>query len=412
MRVVFVHPSYPNQFSRIAEGLAATAGWDCACLVREEFTEAVRRDEPTIAYYGYREAPSALSGNYYSQSLEEGIRCGKSVVEALAHIKAGAGLDVVVGHASFGTTFFARQLLEVPVVTYVELPGYFPVFARQEFPAQYPQTLMDVSLRALILSSVLQSDICVVPSNHAKRLFPRELQAKVKVQAEGFVVPPLAADKRALRRQLAIDETAPVIGFAGRTLEAVRGFDVFCQVAKEILAARPEVRFLVIGNAETIYGNETAYLGGKSFKQHVLENQFLDERAFRFEPFLPYEQFVTYLQTMDLILFPLFEGAANWALFDAMAAGVPVLASDRCFIPEVVTHGRDGLLFAPNDVAGFSRSALALIDEPSRRACLGKKAREKIARQFSLDKAVSGYRSIIEAAVRHNRLGNRLLANR
>ena len=156
MRVVFVHPSYPNQFSRIAEGLAATAGWDCACLVREEFTEAVRRDEPTIAYYGYREAPSALSGNYYSQSLEEGIRCGKSVVEALAHIKAGAGLDVVVGHASFGTTFFARQLLEVPVVTYVELPGYFPVFARQEFPAQYPQALMDVSLRALILSSVLQ----------------------------------------------------------------------------------------------------------------------------------------------------------------------------------------------------------------------------------------------------------------
>jgi len=399
MRVVFVHPSHPNQFTRIAQGLAESAGWDCACLVRDDFAESVRCDNPSIAYYGYREAAAPTSGNYYWQCLEEGIRCGKAAVEALAHLKASAGVDVVVGHASFGTTFFARHLLRIPVVAYVELPGYYPVFARAEFPAEYPQSLMDVSLRALIHSSVVQSDLCVVPSRHAKMLFPSELRSKVRVQSEGFSLPASVADKRALRRELAIAESAPVIGFAGRTLEAVRGFDIFYRVANEILQARPDARFVVIGNAETIYGNESSYLGTKSFKQHVLDTGAVPETAFLFKPFLAYAEFMKHLQAMDLILFPLFEGAANWALFDAMAAGVPVLASNRCFIPEVITHGRDGLLFEPDDVHGFARGALELLANPERRACLGRRAREKIARRFSLDKAIEGYRAIIEEAV-------------
>jgi glycosyltransferase involved in cell wall biosynthesis len=399
MRVVFVHPSHPNQFTRIAQGLAESAGWDCACLVRDDFADSVRKDHPSIAYYGYREAPMPTSGNYYLQCLEEGIRCGKAAVEALAHLKAAEGLDVIVGHASFGTTFFAPGLLRVPVVAYVELPGYYPVFAREEFPAQYAHTLMDMSLRALIHSSVLNADLCVVPSRHAKALFPPELRPKVRVQAEGFSLPALTTHKQTLRRELGVDEVAPIIGFAGRTLEAVRGFDIFCRVAKEILQTRPDTRFVAIGNEATIYGNESSYLGAKSFKQHALETSAAPVANFIFKPFLAYEDFVKHLQAMDLIIFPLFEGAANWALFDAMAAGVPVLASNRCFIPEVITNGRDGLLFEPDDVQGFARGALTLLAQPERRLSLSRRGREKILQRFSLDKAIKGYRAIIEEAI-------------
>jgi len=64
---------------------------------------------------------------------------------------------------------------------------------------------------------------------------------------------------------------------------------------------------------------------------------------------------------MDLILSPLFEGAANWALFDALAAGVSVSASNRCFVPEVISDGRDGLLFDADDAQGLARAALELL---------------------------------------------------
>jgi len=64
---------------------------------------------------------------------------------------------------------------------------------------------------------------------------------------------------------------------------------------------------------------------------------------------------------MDLILSPLFEGATNWALFDALAAGVSVPASNCCFLPEVISDGHDGLLFDADDAQGLARAALELL---------------------------------------------------
>ncbi len=406
MKVVFVHPSYPNQFTGISQALGARNGWDCSFLVNEAFAEQIRRARPSIAYYGFREETITASGTYYTQSLEEGARRGKAVVEALAHIQASAGVDLVVGHASFGTTFFIRQLLRIPVVSYVELPGHFPMYCRSEFPVQYPQTLIDVSLRALINASVLQSDRCIVPSRHAWRLFPRDLRHKLRVQMEGFSLPPPVEDRRALRESLGIFGPGPVVGFAGRTLEAVRGFDIFVKVAKSIRGALRDAQFLILGDELTLYGNETMYLGGKSFKRHVLDAEGMTEDGFLFRPYMPHDQFVKHLQAMDLILFPLFEGAANWGLFEAMAAGVPILASDRCFVPEAITHGREGLLFDPRDVDGFSRAALAILSQPERYGYLARNARTKIARQFSLERAASGYASILKEAVEVSRKTN------
>jgi glycosyltransferase involved in cell wall biosynthesis len=398
MKVVFVHPSYPNQFTDIAHALSRREGWECAGLVHEGFTDSVRRDAPPIPYYGFREEPAPTSGNYYTQCLEDGIRCGKAVVEALAHMRAAGDVDVVVGHASFGTTFFVRELLRIPVLSYVELPGYFPVYCRREFPAGPLQGLMDVSLRALIHASVLQSDLCLVPSRHARGLFPGELRRKVRVQPEGFRLPPIVKDRRALRGELGIPETGPVVGFAGRTLESVRGFDVFAKAAKAVRQARDDVHFLVLGDEGTLYGNETTYLAGKSFKQHVLERERLDERAVSFRPFAPHDQFTRSLQAMDLILFPIFEGAGNWAVFDAMAAGVPTLGSDRCFLPEVITHGQDGLLLDPDDVDAWVHAVLRLLGNPRLLRTLGQRARQTIARRFSVRRAADGYAGLIQEA--------------
>ena len=403
MRVVFVHPSYPSQFTRIAEALGRRKGWECACLVDERFTDAVRRDDPPIAYYGFRDEAEPAATTYYTRCVEESLRCGKAVVDALAHLHAAGAVDAVVGHASFGTTFFVRALLGVPVVAYVELPGYFPIRCRDEFPAQESQDLMDVSVRALIRASVLEADLCLVPSHHARSLFPVELRHKVRVQPEGFALPPLVADRAALRRELAIPGSGPVIGFAGRTLESVRGFDVFFRMAKAVHRVRPDVRFLVLGDEATLYGNETAYLGGKSFKQHVVETVQMSEEAVTFRPFMAHEAFTRHLQVMDLAVFPIFEGAGNWGLFEAMAAAVPILASDGCFIPEAIRHGHDGLLFNPRDVDGLVRTVLTHLDAPDRLRALGRRARHTVARRFSVERAANGYASAITDGARRAR---------
>jgi glycosyltransferase involved in cell wall biosynthesis len=396
MKVVFVHPSYPNQFTGIAHGLATRLGWDCAFLVNEGFTDVIRKDNPPIAYYGFRESVSANGAASYFKTLEDGTRRGQSVVEALAYLKKSVGVDMVVGHAAFGTTLFVREVVNVPVVSYVELPGYFSLYSREQFPPQYPHVLVDISLRTLIHSSVLQSDLCIVPSRHAHGLFPPELRKKIRIQMEGFDLPARVADRAVLRRELGLDDSRSIIGFAGRTLEAVRGFDIFVKVAEQVRSMRKDVQFLVIGDEATLYGNESAYLGGRSFKQYVLETERASAEGFVFKPFMPHDQFVKYLQAMDVIILPIFEGAANWGLFEAMAAGIPIVASRSCFIPEVISDGRDGILREPSDVAGFTRATLDILDQPLKFRRLGHNARQTITRRFSPEHAVRGYAAVLE----------------
>lgn len=403
MKVVFTHPSHPNQFTDIAHALAQEPGWDCSFLVDEKFTDSVREDKPPIPYFGFREGDEAISGSYYTMSIEEGIRRGKAIVEALCHIRETDGVDVVVGHASFGTTFFIRQILQVPVVSYIELPGYFPAFCRDEFPARYEQALMDVSLRSLIYSSVLSSDLSVVPSEYAKSLFPADLEHKIRVQMEGFEAPSPCADRKALRKELGLPVGSPVIGFAGRTLEAVRGFDIFVKAAIEIRKVRPESQFLVIGNESTIYGNESMYLGEKSFKRHVFDSTGINEADFIFRDFMPRSDFIRHVQCMDVIMFPIFEGAANWGLFEAMACGVPVLASNRCFVPEVIRDGMEGVLLEPDDVRGFANAAISVLTDHDTCFRLGENARRRITDDFSIARARDGYAAILKEAAFVNR---------
>lgn len=73
-------------------------------------------------------------------------------------------------------------------------------------------------------------------------------------------------------------------------------------------------------------------------------------------------------------------------LIEAMACGLPVIAGDLPAIRELVEHGVDGLLVAPNDAVGLAAELEALTAE--RLASLGRAARLKVEAEFSLSTAV------------------------
>ena len=397
MKVLFIHPSYPNQFTQIAHAIGCQNGIECACLVDLGFAPQIQADNVPITYYGYqKDGGSATAAYFYTSTYEDAIRHGKGITDVLSSLVQNRLVDLVVGHASFGTTFFVKNLLKLPVISYVELPGYDMAYCRKEFPVLEQHRVLEMSLKSLVYTSAFYSDRVIVPSHHAKTLFPQELQSKINVQMEGFQLPPRYSDKASLKKKLGLPHDAPVVGFVGRTLEAMRGFDIFVKVAARLKKERPDVQFLVIGEEQTIYGNEQAYLNGKSFKTHVLETEGIDEKFFIFHNFLPHRDFLQYLQTMDIVLFPLFEGAANWSLFEAMASGLTILASDRAFIPEVITSGKEGVLLDPYDIDGFVKTSLEILSHPDQFSSFGINARKKIKAQYSLENAVTGYRAIIK----------------
>jgi glycosyltransferase involved in cell wall biosynthesis len=72
------------------------------------------------------------------------------------------------------------------------------------------------------------------------------------------------------------------------------------------------------------------------------------------------------------------------SIIEAMAAGLPVVASAVGGIPELVEDGRTGLLVAPGDAAAFGRALEALAGDAELRRRLGTAARRRAEREFDL----------------------------
>ena len=71
------------------------------------------------------------------------------------------------------------------------------------------------------------------------------------------------------------------------------------------------------------------------------------------------------------------------SLLEAMASGLPVVATDVGDVARLLDHGRAGLLVAPRDPDALAAALAALLTSPQQRADLGRRARARVEAQFS-----------------------------
>ena len=96
----------------------------------------------------------------------------------------------------------------------------------------------------------------------------------------------------------------------------------------------------------------------------------------------------------------LFALASHWegspiAMIEAMAAGLPVVATAVGGVPELVEHGAEGLLAPPRSTVALAESLAALARDPQRRKLFAGRARQRAA-QFSLGAVVEQYAELFE----------------
>ena len=93
----------------------------------------------------------------------------------------------------------------------------------------------------------------------------------------------------------------------------------------------------------------------------------------------------------DIFLLPSDHESFGLVALEAMSCGVPVVATRVGGMPEVITDGRNGFLFDPGDVHGMSEVAIALAQDPERRARVAGEARATASERFDIDRAVDRY---------------------
>jgi N-acetyl-alpha-D-glucosaminyl L-malate synthase BshA len=101
----------------------------------------------------------------------------------------------------------------------------------------------------------------------------------------------------------------------------------------------------------------------------------------------------------DLFLLPSESESFGMAALEAMAAEMPVIATNTGGLPEVVTDGETGFLLPVGDVNGMAERAIEILRDDDARRKMGKRAREMAVDRFDEQRVLPIYRQLYERAM-------------
>ncbi|MBX7168647.1 MAG: glycosyltransferase family 4 protein [Pirellulales bacterium] len=105
------------------------------------------------------------------------------------------------------------------------------------------------------------------------------------------------------------------------------------------------------------------------------------------------------LTAADVFVLPSYEEGMSVALLEALAAGLPVVASDIPGNRDLVEHETHGLLVAPGDAAGWVQAIAATVHDAEAAARRAAAARARVAAEFSLSRAVRTHWELFERLI-------------
>jgi glycosyltransferase involved in cell wall biosynthesis len=177
---------------------------------------------------------------------------------------------------------------------------------------------------------------------------------------------------------------AHIVGAAGR-LSPEKGFDVLVEAAAEVGRAHPDTGFLLCG-AGPLRGALERRIGDLGLAGRFVLAGFRDDLH-------------ALLPGWDLAVLPSHTEGLPVAVLEALAAGVPVVATAVGGTPEVVADGVCGHLVPPADPKALARRLADLLADQEARRRMGQAGRQRVRAEFSLEVQAEGYRRLFERLV-------------
>lgn len=184
-----------------------------------------------------------------------------------------------------------------------------------------------------------------------------------------------AAEARGVRQELGIPEGVKVVGMVARVAPA-KDFETLARAAARVIAARPAVRFLIVGDHSRV----------ENYREHYARvRRALDaEGVGDYFIFTGHREDVARLVgAMDVFVLSTHTEGLPLVILEAMAQGRPVVATEVGGVPEAVADGENGLLHPPGDDARQAAHLLSLLGDEALAARLGAAGRRRVETEFT-----------------------------
>lgn len=160
--------------------------------------------------------------------------------------------------------------------------------------------------------------------------------------------------------------------FAGR-LEERKGIHYLIDAVPEILAACPNVNFIIVGaDSNTAAGNASVLAELKS----RLELSGA-AAAVSFVSHVPLTEMPSYYRSADICVVPSLYENAPYTVLEALATGKPVIGSNAGGTPEYIADDETGLVVPAKDSKALAQAIISLVSDEDKRKAMGIRAREQ-----------------------------------
>ncbi|HID96146.1 MAG TPA: glycosyltransferase [Candidatus Latescibacteria bacterium] len=192
-------------------------------------------------------------------------------------------------------------------------------------------------------------------------------------------------NSRSLYRDLGLSGREKLVGIVA-ALAPHKDHVNFLNASQIVAGVRPDTRFLIVGEGE---GKE----GLKGLVKKLDLEGYVIFTGFR-------NDIPKVLSTLDVFVLSSYLEGLCTSILEAMAAGLPVVATSTGGVPELVKDGDNGILVPPQNPKALAEGILRILNNPSLAMRLGRAGKD-FALNFSADKMVEDtetiYRSILQS---------------
>ena len=340
----------------------------------------------------------------FETKIIRGEACARKLLELK---KEGLTPDIICIHPGWGEGMFIREVwANTPILSYQEF-FYQPSGADYGFDPEFHnlnnswEELARVRVKkGASLMSLEDSDWSVSPTKFQKSTFPVDFHSKISTIHDGIntaIAKPLSSEfKKNKVGNFSFDANTKYVTFVNRTIEPYRGAHIFIRSIPEILKINSDIKIIIVGDTRGVSYGRPAPNGSwcNTFLKEI-EGKY-DKARVHFTGRLSYEDYILVLQHAYIHVYLSYPFVLSWSMMEAMSIGCAIIGSKTAPVMEMIEDNKNGLLidFFDKDALVEAITKLHRDDELRRR--LGMEARQKILKEYNLDRCIARHLSLIK----------------
>jgi len=169
-------------------------------------------------------------------------------------------------------------------------------------------------------------------------------------------------------------------------LESVKGVQYLIRAMKRVHDNIPDARLIIIGN-----GQERAMLEALSIQLGIQKNvQFVGK--------VPHEKVLSFMQQADVFVLPSLSEGFPMVIIEALACGLPVVASGVGGVPEIITNEANGYLVKAKDTESIADNILLLLQDEKLRKKISDNNKQ-LVKKYTWENVITRLEKIYELSI-------------